>query len=238
MLFHTDEIMASKNKNGSYATYSWTVSPKTGTVSLALLKESFLKYVTTKKTKLKMYAYALELGKDAGHPHIHVLCTYIKNIRVGNLRLSLEKWWSKELSHPITKNFIGKAGCKVAHSPRYYFESYMQKEGIEFVNSGYDVKSLKQHHTTFRAQIMYLGKSRVPIHKNNFLDLYRYILAETDFPELHPWDGVDINHYINDLTRYLDAHDYQVAYLLDFKKRVWDRILFVHNRDLDFYPDA
>ena len=120
-----------KPKNGSYHCFAWTVSPRTGTTTLQSLKNSFIKYANKNKKKVSSYAYALELGKQAGHPHIHVLCKYVKPLRVGNLRTSLEKWWSKELSHAITPNFIGKKGCKVAHSSHFYFTQYMQKEGIE-----------------------------------------------------------------------------------------------------------
>ncbi len=230
--------MTTKLKNGSYHCFAWTVSPRTGTTTLPILKASFIKYVKSNKKKMLSYAYALELGKQAGHPHIHVLCKYIKSKRVGNLRFSLEKWWSKELGHAITKNFIGKKGCKVAHSPHFYFTKYMQKEGIEFVNNGFDVKSLKKNHTSLSQKMYYLGHSRIPIHKNNFLDLYEVILTETDFSVLNPWTGTDINYYINTLTRYLHEHNYQVSYLLDFKKRIWDRILFAHERELEFRPDA
>jgi len=230
--------MSTKLKNGSYLTFAWTVSPRTGTTTLVELKASFIKYVKCNKKKITSYAYALELGKVSDHPHIHVLCKYVKPHRVGNLRISLEKWWSKELAHAITPNFIGKKGCKVAHSPHFYFTQYMQKEGIEFVNNGFDVKSLKKNHTSLSQKMYHLGHSRISIHKNNFLDLYGVILTETDFSVLNPWTGHDINGYINSLAQYLHAHKYQVSYLLDFKKRVWDRILFYHHLDLDFRPDA
>ena len=227
-----------KPKNSKKTTFAFTVSCKKGHVTLEDLKRTFKAYCVSKKKDIVNIAVAYELGKNEDHPHIHVLVEYKRAKRIGNLRSSLEKWWSKVLDHAITPNFIGKRGCKIAHSPHYFISTYMQKEGIEFINSGFDIKSLKKNATTLSRKTYYLGKSRIPIHKNNFLDLYQEILTTTDFPQLYEWDGHDINYYINALTQYLHSRNYQVSYMLDNKKRLWDRILFAHKCEIEFMPDA
>ena len=76
-------------RNKKYAIFAWTISPRTGTTTLAKLKESYISYIAKYRKKIKKHAYALELGKNADHPHIHVLCEYEEPTRIADKRRHL-----------------------------------------------------------------------------------------------------------------------------------------------------
>ncbi len=224
--------MTLRTKNGSYSIYALTVSPRTGTQTLGTLKKHMQEYVTKFKNTIKNYSYALENGKKGDHPHIHTLIEYKKAYRPDNRRRHFKNWWVKALVTIETKNLLVS---KPAHAPRYYFDQYMRKEGIEFFNKGFDSAKLKQHQLKEKSKIYRLGSTRFPVHKNNFLEVYRVVSQNDDFENVC---NTDYNYHINYLLRYLETHNYQYSYIFAHKKQVWDMIFYLQNREIDFAPSS
>lgn len=136
-------------KNSAVATYAFTVSPTTGTCTLDFLKKTLLKYFKREKKRIRIYAYCLEMGEQGDHPHTHVLLTFDEPRRRDIVLRSIKGFFIRELNHPDTRWFIK---LTLANNPYHFLVRYMTKEGIEYVNAGYDVDKLKKKAQTLAAK--------------------------------------------------------------------------------------
>lgn len=213
-----------KKKDGSWTIFALTVSPTTGSASLDDLKKVYKIYCKKYKKNIKSSAYALELGQRKAHPHIHMLFEFTKSSRIGNRRKHFESFWGRALKHEITENFIGKKGCVAAHAPHYYFKKYMQKENIEFQNDGFEIDKLKKAANVEKTRYQSMGKSRISIHRGNFMEVFSDIIHTDKFGN-HPIPfKSNMNKYIQYLIKYLWENGFSVTFILYNKKQVCDAL--------------
>ncbi len=205
--------------------YAITISPRPDTVTLDQLDVLANKYCTSKT--IEKYAYALELGNSGNHPHLHMLCNYITTKRLDSLKLSLKRFVLKNLDHESTPKLVY---ISKAHKPLYFLQTYMQKEGIRFLNKGYDFVALKANEMTEKKRIFKMGHELIKLNRDNFLPLYLEVKDKID----SKYTPITTD-YISDLIKYFTLNGFSIGYILHSPRQVETIIQYVHGYELTNY---
>jgi len=178
-----------------------------------------------KKQKPLKWAYALELGETGDHPHSHMLLEYKDNKRRDNIKNSANNFFTKFMKHERTPYFIN---VKPAYNPLYYFNTYMQKEQIEFLSEGFSFEDLKNSSKNERKRVAMLSHKGIKINRSNFMEIYQEQKFQSSYT-------VTCSKYINEYMKFLQSKGYDVHFFFYNKKQVKDMILYLNDYEVEFF---
>lgn len=205
-----------KPKNTCFPRFAVTVSPVSGKVSPQQLVDSIVAYLESQKKKIVRSAYVYETGKEGNHPHLHFLVTYSSDKRRDTLLKSLQTFFSKNLSHPITKPFID---VKPAYNPEYFLTEYMSKEN-PIVNNGYDITKLKKEQQSDKRKYLKMGTQLKPITRSNILEIIQE--WKQTLTEEQVIDNRCIKSEFDNFVNYMIEHNFNVSFIIWNKKQIID----------------
>lgn len=202
--------------------YAVTVSPQTMFhIHLDLIQEIVEKYFSKYKDKINNYAYCLELGSKGQHPHCHLLVEYNYERRSDKVKEQIQRVFSSGLSHSVTPQFVK---VKKAFNPYSWLTVYMKKENLVFVDSGFDLKLLKEISTKSSAhfEVIMKGQNLMKLTRSNFNILYKELLEDDKLTPYPPLESTFkcLSEYFTKVVAVFDDEGYQIHFLIYNRKQV------------------